>query len=551
MELIDYIKVFRRRWTLLAVCLLVGVLAALVTTPEKTSATPVATSYTAYHTLVRNPAGQATDLGIARLFVTTGQVPVEVAKEIGYQGSPAVLATMVSATEDEQDGTLVISTTDSDPAAAVERADAFARQLVAYLTRESESRREAQEQQTRSQVNEMRSDIDRLQGQLTGATESERPLLQAEIEAYSNQYRVAFERLVALQQQTVDSAPLVTLQAASAIPTTAGGRFTAPTNRTTRTAIGGLLGILLGALAALVLERLDTRLRTRAEVESAFGASVVAEVPRLTRGQTRSDHLMVRDEPASEAAEAYRSLRSSLSLLPLSPGLGGDTALVPTVPQVVLVTSCRPRDGKSTTVANLAVSFAEVGKSVLVLDCDLRAPDMHRMFDVPDGPGVSDLLAARRPEELRNLARPSSVPGVRLLTSGSATDLPGVLLASMSGLIRDARLLADIVLIDTPPVLTANDTTDLLPHADAVIIVSRHGRTTTEQAGRLRELISRLRVPVHGVCLVSSPVSRLRPREVSYVSDGARSGLLQRLTERGESSSGHERADETDTGRRA
>lgn len=147
---------------------------------------------------------------------------------------------------------------------------------------------------------------------------------------------------------------------------------------------------------------------------------------------------------------------------------------------------------------------------------------MHRILDVPQGAGITDLLASRNPGDLASLVRPTSVPGVRLVTSGLAAGHPGVLLAAAGDLIDMARDLCDVILIDTSPLLTANDTTDLLAYADTVLLVARYGRTLPENAHRMHELVTRLQVPVHGVCLTGTPSTTLQPMNASYTVDGRR-----------------------------
>ena len=122
-------------------------------------------------------------------------------------------------------------------------------------------------------------------------------------------------------------------------------------------------------------------------------------------------------------------------------------------PKVILVVSARQGEGKTSTVANVATTLAEAGKRVLVLDHDLRAPEAHLYLDVPNGAGVAELLDSPEDQDLLSLSRPTAVPGVRLVTGGNSTDRPTALPTRTAQLIREARELADIVLIDTTPML--------------------------------------------------------------------------------------------------
>ena len=194
--------------------------------------------------------------------------------------------------------------------------------------------------------------------------------------------------------------------------------------------MGILVGLVLGLLLALLVDRIDTRLRRREEVEAAYRLPVVAEVPHPPGGATRAA-VAVLSDPVGPVAEAYRSLRTALTMLPsrASPSTRGDRPRSPSPsrttrgPQVVLVTSARAGEGKSTTAANLAATLAESGKRVLVVDADFRNPSMHRLFDVSAGAGLANLLTLDRsaPTDLGALARLTDVPNIRVLTAGTPT----------------------------------------------------------------------------------------------------------------------------------
>jgi Mrp family chromosome partitioning ATPase len=153
---------------------------------------------------------------------------------------------------------------------------------------------------------------------------------------------------------------------------------------------------------------------------------------------------------------------------------------------------------------------------VLILDCDFRHPDTHTFLDVPESRGLSDLLLEDRADDLEALVRPTAIEGVSLVTAGLRVDQPTLLPTRMDQLVQQARALADVVIIDCAPLLHANDAIDLMPFVDAVLIVCKSGRTTREQAERIAELLSRMRVPVVGVLLVGSRITAPRWGEDSY-----------------------------------
>ncbi|HEX6208726.1 MAG TPA: CpsD/CapB family tyrosine-protein kinase, partial [Actinomycetota bacterium] len=173
--------------------------------------------------------------------------------------------------------------------------------------------------------------------------------------------------------------------------------------------------------------------------------------------------------------------------------------------KVLLVTSPAPSEGKTSIVANLAAAYAEMGKRVLILSCDMRHPGTYSFFGMPsaNGVGMSDALKGDGEEVLSDYVRSTGHRRIEIVPSGSPTDRPGELLAgpNMRRALSEARERADLVLIDTPPILTAGDATHLLPYVDAVLLVARAGRTSARLAERTSEILKRLEVPAVGVVL--------------------------------------------------
>ena len=176
----------------------------------------------------------------------------------------------------------------------------------------------------------------------------------------------------------------------------------------------------------------------------------------------------------------------------------------------ILVTSGLRGEGKTTTVANLAAVMAEAGRRVLVISLDLRDPSLHRYFGVVNVAGASDLLAADRGRHLGQVVRPTDLPGVSVVTSGEPTDHPGALLASVGPMIAAARSLADVVLIDSPPMLVVADALDIARHTDLTLLVTRLNRTTRSQAGACQRAFSRLDISAFGTVLVGSRATGTR-----------------------------------------
>jgi capsular exopolysaccharide synthesis family protein len=298
--------------------------------------------------------------------------------------------------------------------------------------------------------------------------------------------------------------------------------------------VAGAVGLLVGIAIAIALELLWPRINDRADAEREFGTVVLAEVPHLTRSQRREfSNYRTDDHRLASFREAYRMLRTSILLIGAAePESGDPSELLVAGPQVILVTSPLPGEGKSTTVASLAVAMAESGRRVLVCNADFRAPQVHLAFGLVPGPGLTDLLTgADGPRRLADLVHPTNVPGVTFVHSGTSVEDAAELIARRgASLLQEARTMADVVLLDTAPLLVVSDASELLPAVDAVITVARAGRTSRDSARRSFELLDRAGIPVLGVVLVGaqSPMSYYYGGRYEYTGSPGRLRWLRR-----------------------
>lgn len=523
MEPIEYLRIARRRWALILACVVVALAAAWVTTPAHPRSSKPITSYNATATLLQATTNSNVSLYYIALFVTAGDIPVRAAKDVGFTGDPQVLAAKITVRPDSTVGSLAISGSGSNGTDTADTVNAFARETIAFFRDQAQSNRQDQLKSAQARLDSLASTTQQLNSQLT--THPNDPLLQARRDASVQQYQAVYTQMQGLLVTPAQGTQLALLQKATPIPVVSGG-FVAPSSRASRLAIGFAVALLLGFALAVALERVDTRLRRRVDVQRALGAPVLAEVPRVSRNELRHNAVISRSDPVSHVADAYRNLRSALLLTPSVPlhrgrRREGDPhgAPVPAASgpgSVILVTSARAREGKTTSVANIAASLAEAGRRVLVLDCDFRHPDAHNYLDVPDSPGLSDLLLDDNVEGLETLVRPTAIDGVEMVTAGLRVDQPTLLPTRMEQVLKQARRMADVVLIDCAPLLHANDALDLMPFTDSVLVVCKSGRTTREQAERVAELLSRMQVPVAGALLVGSRIAVPRWGEDSY-----------------------------------
>jgi capsular exopolysaccharide synthesis family protein len=195
-------------------------------------------------------------------------------------------------------------------------------------------------------------------------------------------------------------------------------------------------------------------------------------------------------QPRSPVSEAYRSLRTNIQFLSLDRTV-----------QTILVTSAGPGEGKSTTLANLAVTFAEAGRDVIVVDGDLRRPSLHQFFGVSNEHGLTAAMRDEHP--LATLILPTDVSHLRVLPSGPLPPNPSELLGShrMDRIIESLRSAADVILFDSPPTIAVTDASVLGAKMDGVLLVVSAGKTKRDHALRAKLILQKGNAKVLGVVL--------------------------------------------------
>lgn len=205
--------------------------------------------------------------------------------------------------------------------------------------------------------------------------------------------------------------------------------------------------------------------------------------------------LVTLTDPRSPAAEAYRSLYLNLTFS------GQEQPL-----RTLLVTSAGPEEGKSTTLANLAVVAAQMGRTVILVDCDLRQPRQQELFGLHNEQGVSSLVAGQASWETARQAV-GEAPGLHVLTSGPLPVSPTQVLASrrMEELIGELAAQADLVLLDAPPVVAVSDASVLAAKVDGVLLVLNAGQTKRDYARRAKEALEKVHARIVGAVLTNAP----------------------------------------------
>lgn len=549
LEPLDYLRALRRRWGVVASSLAVALAVAWFTTQvapprppvREFEATTVLMARERANTRVAAPTGSQNLEAIAAL-VTVGEVPQRVAKAVSYQGEPLLLARKLKARADTKAQLLQITASSTNPDEAEQLADSFARELLGFLKDRRIETLASQVDFLSKRMDPLRAEIADLDRQIAASLPSDAELLRAARDAKVRRFGLLYESYQQLASDTADTDALEVIQSASAVAVVRGG-FQPPNTRKSRLLFAAIVGVAGGLGLALLLERIDTRIRTREAAERHLGLPVVAEIPHVPIWRRQGLFELQRRGGSSPLTEAFALLAASISS-PVSrngsPAKGKDSARDREPPRTILVTSPGPAEGKTTVVANLAATFADLGRTVVVLSCDFRHPRVHELFGVPNEGGLGDALAGthgagigqlasvilpsgaeqrtvavgaaaarpgaptpERPDAssprpiLQGRIRETGIRNLRLVPSGSIPHNLGQLLGSeaFQRALTQARAEARVVLIDTAPLLLSSDVTHLLPHVDGVLLVVRAGMTSVEQARRSVEVLTGLAAP--------------------------------------------------------
>jgi polysaccharide biosynthesis transport protein len=257
--------------------------------------------------------------------------------------------------------------------------------------------------------------------------------------------------------------------------------------------IGLFFGGLCGMMLALLLEKMDTRLRDAHEIQEILGLPSLAMIPQ-SHWKSKESELewvvgpeLLRD-PRSPFSESFRALRTSMRLSTTS-----------RQSKVIAVSSCQPAEGKSTVSANMAAVLAQGGKKVALVDTDMRRPSVYKRLRMEGGKGLSELLTGYYTlDEVTQTHE--TLTTLDVIPSGTVPPLPADLLASdqMAEVVRQLRDRYDYVIFDTPPVLSVTDPAIVAAQSDGMVLVIRQGYCTRRMLARATEILRDLDVKMYG-----------------------------------------------------
>ncbi len=211
----------------------------------------------------------------------------------------------------------------------------------------------------------------------------------------------------------------------------------------------------------------------------------------------KSTSLVIHADPKSPVAEAYRILRTNIEFSSTDRKI-----------KVILVTSSGPAEGKTTTAANMAIAMAEANRRVLLIDCDLRKPAIHRMFGLVNVKGLTNILVEGL--EYDDITNVTEVENLEIITSGPKPPNPAELLGSqrMKEFLDKVREDYDMVIIDAPPILPVTDAAVLSQYVDGVVLVAGYGLTTFDAAVQAKASLQKVNARILGVVLNGVPAGK-------------------------------------------
>ncbi len=353
--------------------------------------------------------------------------------------------------------------------------------------------------------------------QLLAAVRSQIQSLDAQLEALDNlkaqgQTKIAsapaFEAQEAQLQQQVKSVQTVAdqlqseLQKAKMAEAVAAGQveivdlantpgYPLPKGIPRKIIMGVLFGLLFGAGASILVDGMNTSIRKRTDIDRILQVPSLAVIPRFAGGGVKARFalpsrtggkskgrpgkkrptLVTMADSGSPGAEAYKTLRTNLMFSQAVQAL-----------RTVVVTSASPGEGKTTTVSNLGIAFAQQNLRVLLIDCDLRRSRLHAAFNLSRSPGLTELLLGQVDQD--EAVKPTEMPGLYVLPAGVAPPNPSEMLGGqkMRAALQSLSEAFDLIILDTPPILAASDGAILATLADGVVVVLKAGSTESEAA---------------------------------------------------------------------
>jgi capsular exopolysaccharide synthesis family protein len=529
MEIIQYVKRVLRWWWLIALSTGIAGVASYVASAQQPNIYQTSTTLMVGQVIRKaNPTGQ--DFYTVELLAESyAQIAVRqpilqaAVESLGLNMGWQDLQWRVYAAPIPNTQLLAITVKDNSPERAVAIADEIAYQLILQSPSSPENKDRQQRMQfVQGQLNDLEARIElaqtrvkELEGELQTAFSARQIQdLQSEIsnlEALINNWQANYSDLLSFLQGD-DSPNYLTLIEPAQLPT-----VPVSPNVKMNVALAAAVGFALALGAALLLEYIDDTVKLQEDLSATLGITALGTIERM-QGRDYKGKLITSHSPYSPVSEAYRLVRTNLQFM-----------AVDKPAKTILVSSASPGEGKSITAANLGVTMAQSGLNTLIVDADLRRPMTHKIFQVPNPTGLTDLL--RSPTlEVGDYLRSTGVENLRIITSGPLPPNSAELLGSqrMAELIQHVEEIADVVIFDSPPVLAVTDAIILSQRVNGVVLVVEVGRTRRDV---VRQAVSQLKQVGANMlgCVLNRASARSSGYYYAYYTRGSERGLPEQI----------------------
>jgi capsular exopolysaccharide synthesis family protein len=461
----DYVGVLRRRIWIVLVAVLVAVGAAYFVSSRETPAYE-ATAQVEYGansiTEIINPGAKVSSAVIQQEVATAAEnAHTTTVANLTLQAAhirsltPAQLLDETSVTPSTTSTFITFAITDRFPARARQLATTYARTYVAWSNQKAVAGIQGHIRSLQKEINQLNRQI-AIQGAKNGA---------GSVTGLNNELTVKEKA-----QQTWQTA-MQSLSNNNAVTQSATSSSKVRPATTKNVAMGLGLGIVIGLVLISLAEALDTRIRRSDEISERLGLPLLTRIPIPPRSLRKTGSLGMLDDEGGLQSEAYRKLRINLDFANLS-----------IKARTIMITSATEQEGKSTTVANLAIALARAGRRVVLVDLDLRKPFIDHFFDLTGRPGLTDVALGNvtLDQALWSIPFPGSDAGPQsgslyVLPSGPMPPNPADLIESavVSEVLLDLAERADVVLLDSAPLLPVSDGIVLSNKVDAMLVVVR------------------------------------------------------------------------------
>ncbi|MBD3271047.1 MAG: polysaccharide biosynthesis tyrosine autokinase [Elusimicrobia bacterium] len=338
----------------------------------------------------------------------------------------------------------------------------------------------------KAQIKSLQNKIQGLEDTDKGNTAIEYRVLEREVQTNKAMYEILLTRL-----KEIDLSRSLNMNNIAVVDPASLPEKPVKPNVKLNIALAILIGLIGGIGLAFFIDYLDRTIKSPQDIKELLESHFLGSIPSIVGDNIVKKDQIVYYEPQSPISEAYRIIRTEiLHLLPQN-----ETG------KALLITSGEPQSGKTITVSNLGIAFSQKGSRVVLVDGDLRRPQLHKIFNLDRYNGFSDFLSGEK--EINEIIKPSGIDSLSVITSGKVPHYPAEIIGSghIEGFIQNLKKQFDIIIFDSPPVVSVTDSVIFADKVDAIVQVVRSGKAMVPISLRVKEQLSRAKAKILGIIL--------------------------------------------------